>query len=113
MKIKSLKIKDFRGYSGETSINFDDFTAFVGKNDIGKSSIMEALDIFFNDGKGVIKLDREDVNIGARTNRENEISISVCFSDFSFEKKSFIFLSFFVLQNFVCLINSNTDCPVL
>lgn len=81
MKIKSLKIKNFRGYCGEISINFDEFTAFVGKNDIGKSSIMDALDIFFNDGKGVVKLDKEDVNVGARANQENEISITVCFSE--------------------------------
>ena len=48
MKIKNLKIKNFRGYCGEIAINFDEFTALVGKNDIGKSSIMEALDVFFN-----------------------------------------------------------------
>ena len=81
MKIKNLKIKNFRGYCGEIAINFDEFTALVGKNDIGKSSIMEALDVFFNDGKGVIKLDKEDVNVCARANQENEISITVCFSE--------------------------------
>ena len=42
MKIKRLTIKNFRGYRGETSIEFENLTAFVGKNDIGKSSIMEA-----------------------------------------------------------------------
>ena len=47
MKIKSLRIINLRGYKGEVTIDFDDFTAFVGKNDIGKSSILEALDIFF------------------------------------------------------------------
>lgn len=51
MKIDTLKIKSFRGYCGEFSINFNKFTALVGKNDVGKSTIMEALDIFFNDGK--------------------------------------------------------------
>ena len=35
MKIKRLAIKNFRGYHGETSIEFEDLTAFVGKNDIG------------------------------------------------------------------------------
>lgn len=46
MKIKSVKIKNFRGYKDETKIDFDDLTVFVGKNDIGKSTILEALDIF-------------------------------------------------------------------
>mgnify|MGYP003311899031 FL=1 len=81
MKIKKLKIKNFRGYHGETTVNFDDLTAFVGKNDMGKSSVLEALDIFFNDNKGVVKLDKDDVNVSARANEDNDISISICFSD--------------------------------
>lgn len=81
MKIKSLSLKNFRGYSGETTINFDDLTAFVGRNDIGKSSVLEALDIFFNDGKGIIKLDKNDVNVEARAEGDTQISIAVCFSD--------------------------------
>ena len=81
MKIKSLTIKNFRGYVGETTISFDKLTAFVGKNDIGKSSLLEALDVFFNDGKGVIKLDKDDVNVTAKANQDNEISIGVCFAD--------------------------------
>lgn len=81
MKIKSLRINNFRGYRGETTINFEELTAFVGKNDMGKSSILEALDIFFNDGKGVIKIDKDDVNVGARENQEHEICIAICFSE--------------------------------
>ena len=30
LKIKSLKIKNFRGYKGETIVGFDNLTAFVG-----------------------------------------------------------------------------------
>ena len=62
MKIKNVAIKNFRGYSDEINSDFEDLTAFVGKNDIGKSTILEALDIFFNDGKGVTKLDKADLN---------------------------------------------------
>lgn len=46
MKIKTLKLKNFRSYKEEIVIDFGDLTTFVGKNDIGKSSILEALDIF-------------------------------------------------------------------
>lgn len=81
MKIKTIRIKNFRGYCGETTVNFENLTAFVGKNDMGKSSILEALDVFFNDGKGVIKLDKDDVNVGARANQDNEISIAISFSE--------------------------------
>ena len=81
MKIESLKIKNFRGYYGETQICFDNLTAFVGKNDAGKSSILEALDIFFNEGKGAIKLDKSDVNVRAREDGNSEIMISICFKE--------------------------------
>ena len=81
MKIKSIKIKNFRGYKNETVIDFDNLTVIVGKNDIGKSTILEALDIFFNDGIGVTKIDKTDLNIHSAQDEENEIMICVCFSE--------------------------------
>lgn len=48
MKLYSLTLKNFRGYRNETTVLFDDLTAIVGKNDIGKPSILEAFDIFCN-----------------------------------------------------------------
>ena len=35
MKLKTFKITNFRGYKEETVIDFDNLTAFVGKNDVG------------------------------------------------------------------------------
>lgn len=55
MKLTKLIITNFRGYKNRTEVGFNDITTFVGKNDSGKSTILEALDIFFNDGKGCIK----------------------------------------------------------
>ena len=81
MKIKTIKIKNFRGYRDSTSINVKELTAFVGKNDSGKSTVLEALDIFFNDGKGIIKIESDDLNIGARDDGESNIEISVVFTD--------------------------------
>ena len=75
MKITSMKINNFRGYNREINIKFDDLTVIVGKNDVGKSTILEALDIFFNDGKGTIKLDKNDVNNCEAKDGNNEISI--------------------------------------
>ena len=81
MRIHSLRVKNFRGYRDEIEVKFEDLTSFVGKNDIGKSTILEALDIFFNCGKGVIKLDKDDVNKEALANQDDEIRISVCFEN--------------------------------
>ena len=81
MKIDSVRIKNFRGYKDETEIKLNDLTVFIGKNDIGKSTVLEALDIFFNDGKGVIKLDKTDVNVKGKKEGNLDIEISVCFSE--------------------------------
>ncbi|SCY98763.1 ATP-binding protein [Flavobacterium caeni] len=81
MKLKSIKLKNFRSYQNEVSVEFGDLTAFVGKNDIGKSTILEALDIFFNEGKGVVKLDKDDINKQGLAAGDNEITISVCFEE--------------------------------
>ncbi len=81
MKIKTLKVKNFRGYKDETVVDFEKLTALVGKNDVGKSTILEALDIFFNDGKGAVKIDKTDVNIYAAREDDQETIISVTFSE--------------------------------
>lgn len=48
MRLKALKLINFRGYRGTTEIPFEpDLTAFIGRNDVGKSSILDALAIFF------------------------------------------------------------------
>jgi putative ATP-dependent endonuclease of the OLD family len=50
MKLIKARLRNFRCFKTETSINFDDITALVGKNDSGKSTILEALDKFLNEG---------------------------------------------------------------
>lgn len=81
MQIKTVKLKNFRGYKNETTINFENLTVLVGKNDSGKSTVLEALDIFFNDGKNIIKIDKNDVNVKSREDGDLETVISVVFTD--------------------------------
>ena len=81
MKIKSVTIENFRGYQQKTVVSFGNLTAIVGRNDMGKSTIMEALDIFFHDGKGLIKLDKDDINKTGKNLGNNDVKISVCFTD--------------------------------
>jgi len=56
-------------------------TVFIGKNDVGKSSILEALDIFFNEGKGVVELEKDDLNKKAEKENIQEFKIGVVFKD--------------------------------
>jgi AAA15 family ATPase/GTPase len=46
MKIRSVTIENFRGYKNSKTVIFDDLTLIVGKNDVGKSTVLEALNIF-------------------------------------------------------------------
>lgn len=84
MRIKSLYLDNFRGYESPTSIDFESLTAFVGKNDIGKSSILEALYIFFETGKS-ITMDKNDINKKNAAKNKNDIIIGVEFESFSDE----------------------------
>ena len=61
MRLKTLYIKNFRCYEDLIQIGFGDITTFIGKNDIGKSTIMDALEIFFNNE--AVKIDPTDCNI--------------------------------------------------
>lgn len=81
MKLIKLRLENFRSYKDEVTVNLDDLTVFVGKNDIGKSTILEALDIFFNDNKGAVKLDKDDINKSALAEGDNVISITAVFSE--------------------------------
>lgn len=49
MELREIKLHNFRCYK-DIHIKFSEgIQMLLGKNDIGKSSIFEALDIFFND----------------------------------------------------------------
>ncbi len=75
MRLETLVLKNFRGYRDATPIRIDDLTAFIGRNDAGKSSVLEALEIFFNNL--LIVCEREDLSINAT---DNNIEITCIFS---------------------------------
>lgn len=61
MYLKKLKLLNFRSYK-TIEVEFDqNLNVIIGKNDIGKSTILEALDIFF--GQERIKIDINDKNV--------------------------------------------------
>lgn len=63
MKISRLQLNNFRGYK-DLFVEFDDsFNVIIGRNDIGKSTILEALEIFFNNE--TVKIDIDDHNVYA------------------------------------------------
>lgn len=78
MKLHSVKIENFRGYKHEI-FTFNELTALIGKNDVGKSTILEALDIFFNSENkaGFIKPEISDLSIYSE---DTSFSISCVFN---------------------------------
>ena len=81
MKIKSVYVNCFRGYETPVRVEMHDLCVLVGQNDKGKSTLLEALDIFFNDGKGSVKLDKNDINKNCLANGNDCIEIEVEFSE--------------------------------
>ena len=78
MFLREVILKNFRGYKNEHRIPIDQLTAFIGKNDAGKSSIFDALAVFFDHPLG--KIDASDICVHAGTN--GELRIGCVFSDF-------------------------------
>lgn len=61
MKLVSVEIENIRCYKDPVKVQIDDLTTFIGKNDIGKSTVLEALEIFFNND--TVKISQDDANI--------------------------------------------------
>lgn len=78
MRLRSLILENFRCYKNQIRIELSDLTAFIGKNDIGKSTILEAIEIFFNNS--VVKIDPQDVCVNGSN---KEVRIACEFSELS------------------------------
>lgn len=58
MRLLSVSIENFRSYKDRVTVNIGDFTALMGRNDVGKSTVLEALEVFFNNA--LVKIDQSD-----------------------------------------------------
>ena len=56
MRLVRLTIENFRCYATPVTVSIGNLTALVGRNDVGKSSLMEALAIFFE----TVPADKDD-----------------------------------------------------
>jgi putative ATP-dependent endonuclease of the OLD family len=64
MKLRRLRLRNFRCFNQEMSIEFDNLTVIIGKNDSGKSAILEAIEIFLNENDP----DKDDASKGGDAN---------------------------------------------
>ncbi len=88
MKIFRLQIENFRSYKSET-ISFDNFNCFIGANSSGKSTVLNALNLFFRESKNtqtdLIKLTVDDFH---HKNIKEPIRITVTFGELTDEAKN-------------------------
>jgi len=81
MKLKEIRIKNFRSFKDET-IPLDDYTCFVGPNGSGKSAVLMALNVFFRNNDStvtdVLNLTKEDFH---HENVQEPVRITVTFED--------------------------------
>lgn len=65
MELKKLNLKNFRGYENATIDFSSNINLIIGRNDVGKSTVMDAIEIFFNgDSKSsIVKAEVSDCNI--------------------------------------------------
>lgn len=77
MKIKRVRIENFCCLH-EVDIAFDEITSFIGPTGVGKSTVLRALDWFFN-GEKSIALTTEDVHSAVAAGGGERISVEVEF----------------------------------
>lgn len=74
MKIQSARIRNFRALK-EVTIAFDNVTTLIGPNGTGKSTVLRALDWYFNGKPG--SLSEKDCSFGA-VDEDIEVQVTFC-----------------------------------
>lgn len=77
MKLQKIILHNYRCYAGDVVMSIKDLTCIIGRNDVGKSSIMEALDAFFNDT--TTSINKTDLTATAAAD-DQKIEITCCFT---------------------------------
>lgn len=65
MRLVSLSIQNFRSYRDRTVLELGEFTSVMGRNDVGKSTLLEALEIFFNNQ--IVKIEQNDACVHSQS----------------------------------------------
>lgn len=72
MNLVKVKLTNYRGYRNGVAVPVDDLTALVGKNDAGKSTLLDALNVVLGDGK----IDASDICVYALNGESLSIECS-------------------------------------
>lgn len=81
MRIKSINVSNYRALRSST-LKFSSSTALIGENNCGKSSFLNAIDLFFAASPRIKPSDFSD------DNRSNSVDITLHFGDFTPEDRA-------------------------
>jgi len=85
MRLSSIRIQNFRAFADQT-VYFNDYSCLVGPNGGGKSTVLQALNVFFQESShsktDLLKLDKEDFH---HRSHGEPVCITVTFEDLSTE----------------------------
>lgn len=73
LEIRHVRLQDFRGLN-DLCVSLDALTVLVGENNAGKSSVLQALGIFF----GTIRPGKDDLHISTGGNQSTSFVVDVC-----------------------------------
>lgn len=87
MYISGVKIENFRGIGKEAKFSFNSgITVLIGENDSGKSTVIDAIRYVLGTTDQV--WNKVEISDYHNDNTENEIRISICFSDLTLKEKA-------------------------
>lgn len=77
MRLVEVRLANFRAYQEEQSFNVSDLTALIGRNDAGKSTVLDALGLFFD--HQLCKADVGDRCV--HSSEDAEVSVTCVFTE--------------------------------
>lgn len=110
MYISTLKLLNFRSFKGEQEFHFTDGKNFVvGNNNVGKTTIFEAVDFLFND----LKRNQEIDYLINNESKNKEMYVMITFSDLSDEIKESKRLKPYVTDNGTLTLIRGNQVPTI
>lgn len=76
MKLKNVTLTNFKSFKSE-KVNFNNVNIVIGKNNAGKSNLIEGLDLFFNYRKKYLRSELNDCFLKNRGTRSTKIKFTI------------------------------------
>jgi putative ATP-dependent endonuclease of OLD family len=83
MRIGQIELKNFRGFGPKVIIQMDSLVTLIGPNNAGKTTILKALEIFFDSTPSKSSIQVDDFHRKPGPTQEKELEIAIAFNNIS------------------------------